>query len=171
MDEVTRRNAIKMAVVTGVAVVAGAATADDREKPKEPERSEVFKKMMTAGEIRGPLKMADGSTSGSITIATSLPGQSRSRSADWAFQVPAGFVRYSANFQTDHHGGDVAQCGWANDNPADGTVHAHVKASQTNGYARAACDNVYAISVNALAGLLEESRKAAIKPTHEHESK
>jgi hypothetical protein len=71
----------------------------------------------------------------------------------------------------DHHGGDVAQCGWANDNPADGTVHAYVKASQTNGYARAACDNVYAISVSAFTQLLDESRKAATKPTHDYESK
>ena len=133
--------------------------------------SDTFKTMLAEGEIRGPLAMANGNTSASMTVETSVPGQSRSRSEDWAFQVPAGFVRYSANFQTDRHSGDVAQCGWANDNPADGTVHAHVKASQSNGYARAACDNVYAISISSLARLIDESRKAISTPTHEYESK
>src|SRR5262249_15452998 len=137
----------------------------------QPEMSKIFKELLEAREIRGPLTVPDGNTSGSITVATSLPGQSRSRSADWAFQVPPGFVRYSANFETDHHGGDTAQCGWANDNPHDGTVHAYVHASQSNGYARAACSNVYAISEAAAKKLSEESRKSATPHVHEHEAK
>src|SRR5262249_8449050 len=149
METVNRRQIMQLAatagaVSTGVVLVGGTAKADERVSLERPERSDIFKMMLANREIRGPLAMANGATSGSLTVQTSLPGQSRTRDADWAFEVPPGFVRYSANFQTDHHGGDVAQCGWANDNPADGTVHAHVHASQANGYARAAVDSVYA---------------------------
>lgn len=120
------------------------------------EFSDILKTLLASGDMVGPLQMPDGQTSGSLTVATSLPGQSRTDSADWPFQVPSGYVRFSANFEKEHHSGDVADIGWANDNPADGTVHGRVKASQTNGYARVAVSNVYAIKVDAAAMLYDQ---------------
>lgn len=111
----------------------------------KPKLSDLLQKMIETGDMVGPLRMAEGDTSASTTVATSLPGQSQKDSKDWAFQVPSGYVYFSGNYETNHNGGDVAQCGKANDNPSDGTVHAYVKASQTNGYARAAASNLYAI--------------------------
>ncbi|GBK65873.1 hypothetical protein GNQ08_07640 [Paenibacillus macerans] len=113
--------------------------------------------MLRTGDMVGPLQMPDGRTSASITAATSLPGQTNKKEENWPFQVPDGYVRFSGDFRTDRHSGDVAECGWANGNPADGTVHAYVKASQTNGYAHASASNVYAIKPEAAAKMYKFS--------------
>ena len=125
---------------------------------QQPELGELFQERLAQGDIIGPLKMADGRTSASITVATSLPGQSSTKTEDWAFIVPSGYVRFSGKFEKQHNGGDVAQCDWANGNPADGTVHAHVKASQTNGFARAAASNIYAIKLSAAEQLYKSAQ-------------
>lgn len=111
--------------------------------------SDMFKEMLNSSDIIGPLEMPDGRTSASITVETSLPGQSRSKEEYWPFIIPSGYVRHSGKFDTDRHSGDSAHCDWSNNNPTDGTVYARVKCSQVNGYARAAASNVYAIKVKA----------------------
>lgn len=119
--------------------------------------SDLLQEMLNTGEMVGPLKLSDGSTSASLTAATSFPGQTNKKETDWPFIVPEGYVRFSGEFKTERHSGDVAQCGWANDNPTDGTVHAYVKASQTNGYAHASASNVYAIKPESAANLYKKS--------------
>ncbi|WP_339816323.1 hypothetical protein MKZ15_11915 [Paenibacillus sp. FSL R7-0216] len=122
-----------------------------------PGLSSIILNLLRTGDMVGPLQMPNGATSASLTAATSLPGQTNRKVDDWPFQVPNGYVRFSGEFRTDRHSGDVAECGWANNNPVDGTVHAYVKASQTNGYAHAEASNVYAIKPEAAAKLFKDS--------------
>ena len=119
--------------------------------------SDILKELLRTGGMVGPLKMEDGSTSASITASTSLPGQHNQKERDWAFIVPDGYIRFEFEKVTDRHSGDTATCDWANSNPADGTIHAYVRASQTNGYAHAAASNVYAITPEAAANLYQQS--------------
>lgn len=121
------------------------------------ELSDAFKNIINSGDAIGPLTMADGKNSASITVASSGPISNRDEKY-WPFIVPEGYVRYSAQFETSHNSGDSAHCGWANDNPVDGTVHAKVRASGVNGKARAAVSNVYAIKLEAARKLYEQSK-------------
>ena len=116
----------------------------------EPQLSDILKQMLETGEMVGPLEMANGDNFASMTVATSFPTQTNEDSGYWAFIVPDGYIRYSGTFETSHHAGDSAHCDWANGNPKDGTVHASVYASQTNGYARAAASNLYAVKPESL---------------------
>jgi hypothetical protein len=121
-----------------------------------PQLSDVLKDMIKTGEAVGPLEMPDGRTSATLTAATSAPGQSNKKEELWPFQVPKGYIRYSGDFRKDRHSGDVAHCDFSNGNPNDGTVHAYVKASQTNGYAHVSASNVYAIKPEAISKLYKE---------------
>ncbi|MEY8731008.1 hypothetical protein AB9M92_01870 [Peribacillus frigoritolerans] len=121
------------------------------------ELSAEFKRLINNGDAIGPLAMANGKTSASITVATSGPGQSKDEQY-WAFIIPEGYIRFSGNFEKSHNNGDSAQCDWANGNPADGTVYAKVRASGINGKARAAANNIYAIKPEAARNLYEQSK-------------